>query len=97
MTKKLTEEQFLDAYHKALSWAERRVDEQTEKGENAHTSIPDMFPHGFADLSFMIHTKAARLLGYEITEHYAESVEEARDLINYAAFYIALYHGDETS
>jgi hypothetical protein len=82
--------QFLGAYSRALAHALAIVRKRELEGENTIVPLPDMFPHGTSDLTFMLHTKVSRILGYEAAGDLDRTRGEVYDLINYAGFLIAM-------
>lgn len=87
--KRVLESLFLERFHEALEEARSEVDRHTEDGENEVVSLPEMFPHGTTDITFMLFTKICRILGYERANNFDKVRDEAVDIINYAAFLIA--------
>src|SRR3989304_8152063 len=91
---------FYQGFHKALNAAIQTVQDKSLLGRDLQTPLYEKFPHGLADLTYEIWTKATRLLGAEqmLRELGSETLdtqreallhtikEEAKDLIAYAGF-----------
>ena len=83
-------EEFLARYQAALDHAEKIVHDHDLRGENLVMPLPSTFPHGPPDLTFMLFNKICRVLGYEENGKLDLVKSEAYDIINYAAFLVAL-------
>ncbi len=87
---------FQELFKKALREAEELVSMRNYR--NAHTPIEKMFPHKTQDLTFMLTMKVSRILGAETLpepERTKMVREEAIDILNYAAFLVALIDLDQ--
>jgi len=83
---------FVELVREEVELSLKIIDDHSHSGENETIPIDKMFPHGLSDIAFMIFTKAARLIGYEIHGNLDKVQEEARDLINYCGFLLAFFH-----
>ncbi len=81
---------FMEAYSQALAEATLKVKEHDEDGENQVVPIEQMFPHGPQDGLFVVWMKVGRALGYERAHNIEKVREELVDIINYAAFTMAI-------
>lgn len=79
------QEAFLLAYEQAMSAALDIVQANGKLGRNDFRALPDMFAHGRKTVADLLYMKIARLIG-------TEELDEALDIINYAAFYVALIY-----
>jgi len=68
------------------------VRQHSQAGENDFLPIDKMFPHTTQDVLFMIFTKAARAVGYQIAGRDQKVEDEVRDIINYCGFFLAFVY-----
>lgn len=88
-----TRDLFFTHYEEALKRAEEIVSDHTSEGENKVVPIEKMFPHGAQDTLFLVYMKACRSIGYEEAGSLDAVRREMYDIINYAAFTLALLEG----
>ena len=80
---------FLEAAKDEIAEAWIQIDEHKVDGEDNFLSIVEAFPHGIPDLTYMIFSKARRVVGYEMQGNFRKVRVELQDIINYSAFALA--------
>jgi hypothetical protein len=80
---------FIEVVQEEISECQKIIQIHTDAGENDIVAIDQMFPHKTADLAFMIFTKAARVVGYEMHGEMDKVRMEVQDIINYCGFLLA--------
>ena len=64
------------------------IRERDARGRNTEVGFYEGFPHGYADISFELWRRVARILGAEKVGSLTAARADALDLLNYAAFYV---------
>ena len=85
-------EQFMRLYKLQLFNAEQLVSTKAQLGRNNFVGLPDMFPHAEQSCVDIVYMKSARISN---TDDLKTIREELVDIINYAAFGLALIQGEE--
>ena len=66
------------------------IRERDARGRNIEVGFYEGFPHGYADISFELWRRVARILGAEKVGSLTAARADALDLLNYAAFYVMI-------
>ena len=85
-----SQQKFLEDANDELNRAWAIVGDHAKNGENNVVPVDQMFPHGSCDLTFMIFTKSARMVGYEKEGDFDKVYAEIQDIANYCGFALAM-------
>ena len=80
----------LEAYKATLEEASNVVEDRCKKGRNEVVPWQDKFIHGHQDVIYEINERIIRIRGAEAVKDFETMREDARDLINEAAFLVML-------
>lgn len=81
---------FIQEYNYVMEQA-RKIVSSREQSRNAEFSIPEMFPYGLPNVASYVFMKCQRAMGdLRMDPSGSHSAEEMLDIINYAAFFVAL-------